>query len=132
VEALIHLDTHVVAWLWAGDRARLRPVARRLEQAELFISPMVVLELQYLFEIGRTTTPGEAVVADLVGRIGLRVATTPFPRVIARAASLGWTRDPFDRIIVAQAAEEGAPLLTRDRAIRKHFAGAIWAPRRTR
>jgi PIN domain nuclease of toxin-antitoxin system len=37
-----------------------------------------------------------------------------------------WTRDPFDRIIVAQARLRGAPLLTKDRTIQTHHAEAFW------
>jgi PIN domain nuclease of toxin-antitoxin system len=33
MDAVIHLDTHVVAWLWAGEARRLRPVRRRIERA---------------------------------------------------------------------------------------------------
>ncbi len=55
---MIYLDTHVVVWLYAGLTARLRPAARDLlNTSDLAISPMVFLELQYLYETGRTTEP---------------------------------------------------------------------------
>jgi PIN domain nuclease of toxin-antitoxin system len=107
--AVVHLDTHVVAWLFAGDLQRLPGAVRRLiERSSLAISPMVELELQYLFEIGRTTQPGRVVVYDLADRIGLAVSDNPFPQLVAGAAHLDWTRDPFDRLIVGQ------PRLARD------------------
>jgi PIN domain nuclease of toxin-antitoxin system len=37
-----------------------------------------------------------------------------------------WTRDPFDRLIVAQALLHDAPLITKDEHIRRHYAGALW------
>jgi PIN domain nuclease of toxin-antitoxin system len=37
-----------------------------------------------------------------------------------------WTRDPFDRLLVGHALARGAPLLTKDRLIRRHFRQAIW------
>jgi PIN domain nuclease of toxin-antitoxin system len=126
MEAVIHLDTHVVAWLWAGDAARLRPVKRRLERSELVISPMVTLELQLLYEIGRVTEPADAVVAHLVERAGLRQSPTPLSRVVAQALGMTWTRDPFDRIIAAHAQCDGARLLTRDDTIRSHCPFAVW------
>ena len=123
---VIHLDTHVVAWLWVGDRARLEPVAGLIEGHELRISPMVTLELEYLHEIGRMTASGATVVADLVARIGLGVSTTALCDVVARALDLRWTRDPFDRLIVANAMTDGVSLLTRDATIRANFARAVW------
>ena len=44
------------------------------------------------------------------------------------AAEETWTRDPFDRVIVAQARLRGAPLLTKDRAIHAGYERAIWEP----
>jgi PIN domain nuclease of toxin-antitoxin system len=46
--------------------------------------------------------------------------------VVEEALLHRWTRDPFDRLIVAQAAIESVRLLTKDRTIRRNFAGAIW------
>ena len=125
--SLIHLDTHVVAWLYAGEKKRLTKLAvSRLEADTLAISPMVELELQYLFEIGRASQPGAVVVADLSERIGLGISGADFGRVATAAAQLSWTRDPFDRLIIAQASVDRASLLTGDATIRKHFAGAVW------
>jgi PIN domain nuclease of toxin-antitoxin system len=88
---------------------------------------MLVLELQLLHEIGRVSVPAQEVITGLVGRIGLRISEAPFGRVVAIAQSLSWTRDPFDRLIVAQAMAENAPLLTKDRLIRQRYKKALWA-----
>ena len=66
------------------------------------------------------------VLEALSAEIGLSVCDLSFPLVAARAREANWTRDPFDRLIVAQAQARGAPLITRDRLIRKHYARAIW------
>jgi PIN domain nuclease of toxin-antitoxin system len=42
------------------------------------------------------------------------------------ALGQSWTRDPFDRIIVSQAALRNAPLVTRDQVIRDHYSQAVW------
>jgi len=126
--AMIYLDTHVVVWLYAGLTIRLRPAARDLlNTSDLAISPMVFLELQYLYETGRTTEPGGTVVQDLSQRIGLHVHEEPFQHIIALAVQQTWTRDPFDRIIVGQAALHQTTLVTKDRAIRKHYPHAFWS-----
>ena len=124
---MIHLDTHVVAWLFAGRIDLLSEEARlRIEGEALEISPMVALELQYLHELGRTTQPGRVVVTDLGQRIGLTVSASPFHEVIVAAEQQTWTRDPFDRIIVGQASVEDAVLVTKDRDIRARYSSAVW------
>jgi PIN domain nuclease of toxin-antitoxin system len=127
VASLTHLDTHVVAWLFAGRADLLSARARaEIEEGDLVISPVVVLELQYLWETKRTTEPASVVVDDLASRIGLGLSQAPFPAVTRKAVDLAWTRDPFDRLLVAQAALDGARLVTKDRVIRNHYAASVW------
>ncbi len=125
--AVAYLDTHVVAWLFAGDADLLSERARAaLRDNALLISPCVRLELQYLYEIGRTRAPARTVVRALADAIGLGLCSLPFGRVVEAAERQPWARDPFDRIIVAQAALAGAPLITKDRTIHQHYAKAAW------
>ncbi|MGO9289800.1 MAG: type II toxin-antitoxin system VapC family toxin [Polyangia bacterium] len=124
---MIHLDTHVVVWLYAGDLRRFSPAARRrLDREELRISPMVALEVQYLHEVGRISENAGVVLSDLARKLGLVQAEGEFSAVAAAAMDLGWTRDPFDRVIVAHAALYGATLLTKDRSIRRNYGRAVW------
>ena len=124
---MIYLDTHVVAWLYAGLVDKLDAAVMDLLNSEvLLISPIVVLELDYLKETGKTADPGAAVYHDLQNRIGLEMCHKPFPEIIFFASSQKWTRDPFDRIIVAQAAIDSRRLITRDRQIREHYPHAYW------
>ena len=125
---MIYLDTHVVVWLYAGLTTRLSPAVRDLlNSSNLAISPMVLLELQYLYETGRTTEPGSTVVQDLSQRISLQVSEEAFHHVIILAVQQTWTRDPFDRIIVGQAALRQTILVTKDRAMRRHYPHAFWS-----
>jgi len=93
---------------------------------DLGISPVVVLELEYLHETRRIAVGGNTVVQGLAAQLGLRVCDLPFPAVIESALGQRWTRDPFDRTIAAQAALAGSALLTKDRTIRKHYRQATW------
>jgi PIN domain nuclease of toxin-antitoxin system len=54
---MIYLDTHVVLWLYLRKGDGLSDFARHLIEykPEILISPMVLLEMDYLHEIGRTT-----------------------------------------------------------------------------
>jgi PIN domain nuclease of toxin-antitoxin system len=127
LEAVIHVDTHVVAWLYEG-RIDLLPetAARLIEESEVVISPMVELELEYLHEIGRARVGSRSVIDELYARIGLRASRASFASIIEHARGITWTRDPFDRIIVATAMADDAVLLTRDETILAHWARARW------
>jgi len=126
--SVAYLDTHVVLWLFARAGEGLSPAARRsIEDAvELRISPMVLLELDLLCEIGRTRVGAATIHPYLQERIGLIVCDRRFAEVAIRAGKLSWTRDPFDRIITAQADLNVAPLVTKDRGIRSHYPMAVW------
>ena len=124
---MIYLDKHVVLWLHAGLVDRFTAQGRRmLEQDDLLISPPVKLELQFLFEIGRSSVPADEVVGDLEGQIGLTVCNLPFDTVVSRAFTLNWARDPFDRLITAHALCRSIPLLTKDETVRRRVKLAVW------
>jgi len=101
-------------------------VRELIESEEPFVSPIVELELTYLHEVGRVTEPAAAPLEALRRTIGLRVAEVSL-RALARAASdLSWTRDPFDRMIAAQAIVADVPLVTADRTILANLPLATW------
>lgn len=124
---MILLDTHVVVWLYEGRRDLLSERAAALIEAnDLAVSPLVRLELAYLREIGRLKVDPAEILDDLARRIGLGEVDAPLSRVVDQAASLAWTRDPFDRLIAAHALALRAPLLTADVRIRAHLPDAAW------
>lgn len=125
---MIYLDTHVAAWLYADGDARMSPAAitSLRESDDIRISPMVRLELQYLFEVGRVTAPAAKVVDELRTTLGLTVCDASFAAVAHLAEDLTWTRDPFDRLIVAHAALHEAPLVTKDGALHPRYSGCVW------
>jgi len=90
------------------------------------VSPIVELELTYLYEIGRVSEPASAPLSALRRTLGLQIADTSLSELVQAAAALSWTRDPFDRLIAAHAVVDNAPLVTADETIRKHLPLAIW------
>jgi PIN domain nuclease of toxin-antitoxin system len=127
MDGVIRLDTHVVVWLYTGETEQLSAAAvAAIEQHELVVSPMVQLELSYLHEIGRLAIGGADIIADLERRVGLRRSDLGLEALVDTAASLTWTRDPFDRLIVADALVAGTALLTKDRSINDHTTIARW------
>ncbi len=126
---MIHVDTHVLVWLRQGRAGKFPEAARQALLGPVRMSPMVELELSLLFEIRRLNERPAALIAALTPAIDLRVCDAPFGEVTRVAHGLTWTRDPFDRLIAAQAKLAGVPLLTYDGRIREHCPFAFWDAR---
>ena len=119
------LDSNIVIWLAGGLAERLTPGAiAAIEREPPLISPVVSLELTYLWEVGRLPRPPAEIIDQLRRDIGLRVAAESTVEVVAAAALLTWTRDPFDRLICGHAIAVGGTLVTADRMIRANFPAA--------
>ncbi len=126
-QSLACLDTHIVVWLYAGMVEKLSTLAKQaIETDYLLYSPIVALELQYLHEIGRLRVSSDTILTALQEDIGLQQTDLSCDMVITRAKSLTWTRDVFDRIIVATAMAVDAQLVTKDTTIRQHSKVALW------
>ena len=124
---MIYLDTHAVVWLYAKELSRFTSAGlESLEANDLLISPMVTLELEYLYETGRIQAKSRVICDSLEQAVGLHVCDRSFAAVVRISLDQTWTRDPFDRIIVAQAKLAYAPLLTKDSAIIRHYKKAFW------
>ncbi len=124
---MIYLDTHAVVALYK-DWELLGKNARRLlkKRADCGISPIVCLELQFLYEIQQIKHPPRQILGHLDNALGLAVCAKSFASVIQLAEGLAWTRDPFDRIIVAQASLDSDPLITRDLRIQQNYRNSVW------
>jgi PIN domain nuclease of toxin-antitoxin system len=124
---VVHLDTHVIIWLYEGRVERLGKEARRaIESSNPVASPAAVLELEFLHEIGRLKPSATKVMTALAAEIGLQICDMTFRTVVDRALHETWGRDPFDRLIVANAKAASAPLATKDERILQNYARALW------
>ena len=79
-----------------------------------------------MFEIQRITDEANEIVFDLSDRIGLKICDKSFNTIVSSALNFSWTRDPFDRIIVANAIINQNILVTKDQNILKNYEKAIW------
>lgn len=122
------LDTHVVLW-WNEGSERLRPDVRdmiRDPDNSIYVSAATPWEIAIKARKGRMAFRGplDRLIEDS-GFVPLPID----PAHGVMAGSLDWSHtDPFDRVLVAQAAMESLVLVHADRAIRD-FAkvGQIWA-----
>lgn len=113
------LDTHVVLW-WLADSEELSDETKDLLDAEpsVYVSAVSAWEVAIKQELGKLEGP-----ADLAERVrdsqfaGLPITAGHGVRA-GRLPSVH--RDPFDRLLVAQAQTEGMTLATRDAWIPKY------------
>ncbi len=126
MERGVHLDTHIIVWLRDGEIHKLSPeMTHLIEKERLFFSEFVRLELQYLFEIQKITQPANEIISYLKEIIGLQPSDAPLSKIIQEALSFRWTRDPFDRLITANASILQAYLLTHDKTVCSHYKYCI-------
>jgi PIN domain nuclease of toxin-antitoxin system len=122
--SIVMIDTHIAVALYKGRLDVSRRAQRLLDTEVVRYSPMVALELELLHEIGRAQVPAERVQAFL-DEIGIVESKEPLAAVVRQALTLRFTRDPFDRLIVAHAELLRAALVTRDSTLQAHYAGAL-------
>lgn len=106
-------DSHVILW-WLADDPRLPRKARRLiERAdEAYVSVATTWELALKASLGKLRMP-EGFVRVVEEEGFLHLPVTPVHTMAVK--ELPWHhRDPFDRLLVAQAKVEGLRLLTAD------------------
>lgn len=114
------LDTHVVLWL-AAEPQKVPPKVQALllEAEHLLVSPISAYELSQKANIGRL--PGAQAVLARWGELLENMFATELAltgSVMLQAGSLRWDhRDPFDRMLVAQAQLYGLTFVTKDAAI---------------
>jgi PIN domain nuclease of toxin-antitoxin system len=125
---IAYLDTQALVWLSQGSLDDISPkVTRLIEQADLYYSPMVFFELELLFEIKRIKQSARDIQRKVEFELGVRLCDLPFATIAAAALDEKWTRDPFDRLIVANAKANGfAWLISADESIRQHYPRAVW------
>jgi len=120
------LDTHVALWVLAADD-RLSPRAAELlgdPAQEVLLSAVVLWEVAIKRSLGKLAAPdGFAARLLEAGAVGLSVTLEHAREVEA----LPWHhRDPFDRMLVAQARVEGASVVSGDGQLRSYVVPVEW------
>ncbi len=124
---LIYLDTHVVLWLFENNLSYISKKALHLiEEQDCYISPILLLEMQYLWEIKRIKFTPQHIYNNLEKLISLKTRSFDLQKIIQQTMHMTWTRDLFDRLIVAQAQLENAHLITKDKMILKNYKYSVW------
>jgi PIN domain nuclease of toxin-antitoxin system len=107
------LDTHFLLWHVLGSpRLRHNPWLHRYRPWG--VSPVSLLEIQFLAEVGRMEVRTTAFLETLLGDPRFTVDEAPLLGLVRHALPVEWTRDPFDRLLAAHSTARRAPLCTID------------------
>jgi len=123
---MVFLDTHALVFLYERRVAVFVPRASPSSKPTTSCTPRSAGWSSPCFSrsgasVSAGRNPRRASVRDAFDASDER-----FEAVVAESLALIWTRDPFDRLIVATAALNQAPLITRDRRIQEHYARSVW------
>ena len=124
------LDTHALLW-WVQDDPQLSPKARAALasfDSEVYVSAASAWEIATKVRIGKL--PGaEAFASEFTERL-LRLSFRELPISVQhgqRAGLLpGTHKDPFDRMLIAQAQAENLPILSNERIFDEYHVRRIW------
>jgi PIN domain nuclease of toxin-antitoxin system len=118
------LDTHALIWWDAGTL----PVSvnRRIQRAsEVFVSAATAWEIAIKAGLGRLRMTSS--VAKVAAAYGFRELPVTFAHAHHLLTLPPVHRDPFDRLLVAQAATEGLTLVSKDGALASYGVTVVWS-----
>jgi PIN domain nuclease of toxin-antitoxin system len=124
------LDTHTFLW-WDGEPEKLSPKILAMCQDpanELILSVASLWEIQIKSRMGkiRLREPLRTLVEEQQRANGLGLLPVGAPHVFDLETLPPIHKDPFDRIIVAQARVEGLTLASRDTILNEYDVDLIW------
>jgi PIN domain nuclease of toxin-antitoxin system len=125
------IDAHALLWWLSGDERLSERAGEAIKSAEEpFVGAGTVAEIAIKRSIGKLPVQAEwpeEVQADGIALLAIvwshvaHLQGLPFVRINGREH-----RDPFDRLLVAQAISERIPIVTRDPAVAAYGVSVIW------
>jgi PIN domain nuclease of toxin-antitoxin system len=117
------VDTHALVWWDAGKLPA--PTVRVVQRAaEVFVSAASAWEIAIKASLGKIRMRGS--VSDVARAYGFRELPITCPHAERVRALPPIHRDPFDRMLIAQASVEGLTILTRDPMFARYGAAVAW------
>lgn len=124
------LDTHAALFWWAGSAKLSVPVRQIILAAdvEVYVSAASGWEIATKFRTGKLAfaSDPETKLPELMGRHAFQSLEVRMEHAVRAGLLPGDHRDPFDRIIAAQALIEGLTVATRDPAIAAFGCKVLW------
>ena len=123
------LDTHAVLWWFAGDERMPARVRSHIHEADLvWVSVVSAYEIKFKHRLGKLPLADSLVEAldEWMARDDFRPLSLDFDHSIQAAAFEQAHRDPFDRMLIAQALAEDLAIVSRDTAFDAFSVRRIW------
>ncbi len=125
----ILLDTHTFIWFFNGDEQLSLKAKKLIEDSrnKKFISIASIWEVAIKIGLKKLIFDGKtSEVADLIEQNGFRILPISIAHTITYESMEFVHRDPFDRILVAQAIVENMAIITKDENIQKYSINTNW------
>jgi PIN domain nuclease of toxin-antitoxin system len=117
------LDTPALVW-WDNDKLPARVAKRIRDATEVYVSAVTAWEIAIKSGLGKIDA--KCSVAEAIADYGF----TELPIIVSHADAVRLLpphhRDPFDRMLIAQARVESLTLVSRDRALRLYDVPVVW------
>ena len=124
------LDTHTLLWVMLGDAKLSRKARAAIEDAsnETFVSVVCIWEIATKVRIGKMKEPGNLLQDPHLALARLGFRDFPLPLSHARLGGLysNAHKDPFDRMLAAQALLEGLTLVSIDNVFDEFAVTRLW------
>jgi PIN domain nuclease of toxin-antitoxin system len=119
------LDTHALLWYMLGDRERIsRSLQKRIESGPSIASVASLWEIAIKSALGKLEAPDD--LPALVESRGFEMLGVTSEHAWAVRELPHHHRDPFDRLLIAQARVERLPILTADPAFSRYDVEVTW------
>lgn len=124
------VDTHVFLW-WNEASSKLSRTAHRLladRANDLYLSVVSAWEIVLKVQTGKLElpTPAPNYIPARLNHYGIAALGVTLEHVLASSALPWYHRDPFDRMLVAQAQVEELTIVTHDSQVRKYAVETVW------
>ena len=124
------LDTHALLWWLDGDRKLSRRVRQLIEDegSEILVSAASAWEIATKSRLGKL--PEAAGISRIIPQVLAEQGFTPVPISVEHGQRAGWLaglhRDPFDRMLAAQAIMLDVPIATTDEVFASFGVDVVW------
>lgn len=120
------LDTHALLWWVTGDRRLSARMRRFIQEHEVYISTASLWEVEIKRALGRIEVDIEELTTELAQAEGFNMLDVRPTHVLSLSELPLLHKDPFDRMLVAQAKRERLVLVSRDKQLSDYSVEVRW------
>lgn len=125
------LDTVTFLWMFFGEKYKLSDEARQVverDDSELHLSIVSAWEIAIKYSKGKlklVKNPADCL-PELIHQMGLKQVAISLSHALSVSSLPHHHRDPFDRLLAAQARAENLPIITPDPIFKKYRVKVVW------